>query len=36
VNLHIYFIFGLGMAAALLVERCWSDPRRRTLMREGA
>ena len=25
VNLHIYFVFGVGMAAAFLVERCWVE-----------
>jgi hypothetical protein len=34
-NLHIYFVFGVGMAGAFVVERVWRDPRRDTRLREA-
>jgi hypothetical protein len=34
VNLHIYFVFGLGMAGAFAVERCWLERTKAALGRE--
>jgi hypothetical protein len=34
VNLHIYFVFGLGMAGAFLLERCWLERTPAALRRE--
>jgi hypothetical protein len=35
-NLHIYFIFGIGMAGAFLLERWWADRSRAARWREAA
>ncbi len=34
-NLHIYFIFGIGMAGAFMVERCWLTRRPNRWVREA-